>query len=64
MLSSPIIDFLIRIKNAYAVGKKNLESPSSKAREAIADLLLKHGYIKSFKIKHPCFLEFSMIKPG
>ncbi|RLC33304.1 30S ribosomal protein S8 [Candidatus Shapirobacteria bacterium] len=51
MLSSPIIDFLIRIKNAYAVNKKMVVSPSSKFKVAVAQLLVDHSYLKSFKIE-------------
>ncbi|MBU4210321.1 30S ribosomal protein S8 [Patescibacteria group bacterium] len=51
MHSSPILDFLVRIKNAYAVGKKTIKSPSSKTRESIAKLMVKHSYLDNFSVE-------------
>ncbi|MFH1561591.1 MAG: 30S ribosomal protein S8 [Patescibacteria group bacterium] len=43
-------DFLIRIKNAYLAGKKELETPWSKMIEATANLLLNEGYLKRVRV--------------
>ncbi len=51
MMSDPISDFLIRIKNAGAVGKASVVMPYSKQKHAIADVLLRAGYIKGVSKK-------------
>jgi small subunit ribosomal protein S8 len=47
-MNYPVGDFLIRLKNAYKANRKQLVSPSSKFREAVAQLLKKHGYIADY----------------
>ena len=47
MVSDPVGDFIIRIKNASSVGKESVTAPHSKLRLAVAEVLQKHGYIKS-----------------
>lgn len=47
MVGDPIGDFLIQIKNAGAVGKQTVVLPYSKLKHAIADVLVKEGYISS-----------------
>lgn len=66
MLSDPIADMLIRIKNGYRAGKQVVEVPYSKTKEAIAKILLKEGYLKKFKIKNLKFkiLELSLKYEG
>ncbi|RJQ25890.1 30S ribosomal protein S8 [Candidatus Parcubacteria bacterium] len=44
-------DFLIRIKNAYMGGKKEVIFPYSKAVLSIAKILKEEGYIKEVKEK-------------
>jgi len=39
MLTDPISDMLIRIKNAYMAGKNELVLPSSKMKLSIANIL-------------------------
>ncbi len=46
MVSDTIGDFIIRLKNAGAVGKKEVSIPYSKLRHAIADKLVAAGYIE------------------
>lgn len=46
MVSDTIGDFIIRLKNAGAVGKKEVAVPYSKLRHAIADKLVAAGYIE------------------
>ncbi len=47
MVGDVIGDFIIRLKNAGAVGKKNVSVPYSKLRHAVADKLVAAGYIES-----------------
>lgn len=51
MVTDPVGDFIIRIKNASAVKKDVVVSPHSKLRFAIAETLQKIGYIKSVNKK-------------
>ena len=46
MVTDPIGDFIIRLKNASAVKKDVVVSPHSKLRLAVAEVLQKKGYIK------------------
>ena len=47
MVGDPIGDFIIRIKNASAVGKDTVSAPHSKMRLAVAEALAKKGYVKA-----------------
>ena len=47
MMQDPIADLLTRIRNGQASGKVTVSLPSSKLKVAIANLLLKEGYIAS-----------------
>ncbi len=49
-MTDPIADFLTRIRNAYAVGKKTVEIPSSKMKVALTKILFEKGYILTYKI--------------
>lgn len=44
-------DFIIRLKNAGAVGHKTVSLPHSKLREAIATKLESVGYLSSVEVK-------------
>lgn len=46
MVGDIIGDMIIRLKNAGAVGKTQVEMPYSKLRHAIADKLVAAGYIE------------------
>ncbi len=46
MVGDTIGDFIIRLKNAGMVGKKEVSLPYSKLRHAIADKLVLAGYIE------------------
>ena len=46
MVGDTIGDFIIRLKNAGMVGKKEVSLPYSKLRHAIADKLVASGYIE------------------
>lgn len=45
MMTDPIADMLTRIRNAQSAGKTNVTMPSSKAKQAIAEVLKDEGYI-------------------
>ncbi len=47
MMQDPIADLLTRIRNGQAAGKVAVTVPSSKQKLAIANLLVKEGYIAS-----------------
>jgi len=51
MVSDTIGDFIIRLKNAGAVGKDTVSVPYSKLRHAIADKLMAVGYVADVSIK-------------
>ena len=50
-MSDPIADMLTRIRNANTAKHDTVDIPASKMKIAIADILLKEGYIKSFEIE-------------
>lgn len=47
MVTDPIGDLLIQIKNASLAGKKSVELPYSKMKEAVAKILVSEGYLTS-----------------
>ena len=47
VINDPIADMLTRIRNAQVAKHDTVELPSSKAKKAIAKILLDEGYIKS-----------------
>ena len=49
-MTDPIADYLTRVRNAYSVGKKIVEIPSSKRKLAITKILCEKGYILSYKV--------------
>jgi small subunit ribosomal protein S8 len=51
MVTDPVGDFIIRLKNASAVKKDVVVTPHSKLRFAVAEALQKIGYIKSVNKK-------------
>lgn len=50
-MSDPIADMLTRIRNANTAKHDTVDIPASKMKTAIADILLKEGYIKSYEIE-------------
>ena len=50
MVSDTIGDFIIQLKNAGMVGKKEVSLPYSKLKHAVADVLAKEGVIASTAI--------------
>ena len=51
MTIDPIADMLTRMRNALNAKHKNVSVPVSKTKMAIAELLLKEGYIASYKVE-------------
>ena len=49
-MSDPIADMLTRIRNASTAKHDTVDVPSSKMKLAIAEILLKEGYIKKFDV--------------
>lgn len=49
-MTDPIADMLTRIRNALTAKHKTVEVPASKIKVAIADILVKEGYIQSYEI--------------
>ena len=63
MTTDPIADLLTRMRNALNAKHKNVSVPVSKTKLAITELLLKEGYIASYKtegegIKSNIVIEF------
>ena len=49
-MTDPIADMLTRIRNANTAKHDTVDVPASKMKTAIADILLREGYIKSFEL--------------
>lgn len=49
-MTDPIADMLTRIRNALTAKHETVEVPASKIKVAIAEILVKEGYIKGFEI--------------
>ena len=49
-ITDPIADMLTRIRNANSAKHKTVDVPNSKMKTAIAEILFKEGYIKSFEL--------------
>ena len=47
MRTDPIADMLTRIRNAQAIAADSVDIPASKFKKAIANVLVKEGYLKS-----------------
>lgn len=66
-LVDPISDLLTRIRNAYAVSKKDVCISSSKAKDAVLMILKDKGYVSDFKKEggQTCIeLKYEDGKPG
>ena len=48
--TDPIADMLTRIRNANTSKHKTVDVPASKMKTAIAEILFREGYIKSFEV--------------
>jgi small subunit ribosomal protein S8 len=50
VMTDPIADMLTRIRNALVVKHEQIQVPASNMKKAIADILLKKGYIKGYTV--------------
>ena len=50
-MNDPIADMLTRIRNANTAKHDTVDVPASKMKMAIAEILLKEGYIKKFDVE-------------
>ena len=48
--SDPIADMLTRIRNANTAKHDTVDIPASKMKQAIADILLREGYVKAVDV--------------
>ncbi|MDR1688210.1 MAG: 30S ribosomal protein S8 [Clostridiales bacterium] len=49
-MSDPIADMLTRIRNANSQRHATVDVPVSRIKTAIADILIKEGYVKSYEV--------------
>ena len=49
-MSDPIADMLTRIRNASNGKHKHVDVPSSRMKLAIADILIKEGYVRGYEV--------------
>jgi small subunit ribosomal protein S8 len=49
-MNDPVADMLTRIRNANTAKHNTVDVPSSKMKQAIADILLREGYIKNYEL--------------
>ena len=49
-MTDPIADMLTRIRNAMTAKHDTVTVPASKVKVAIADILVREGYVKSYEI--------------
>ncbi len=50
MISDPIADMFTRIRNALQVGQPSVAMPASKLKTAIAEILLRQGYVEGYQV--------------
>lgn len=50
-MTDPIADLITRIRNGYAVRKRQITVPYSVIKEGIVKILLKEGYLKEVKVE-------------
>lgn len=49
-MTDPVADFLTRIRNGQRAYKKEVSAPSSKQKQAVAQILKDEGYITDFRV--------------
>lgn len=49
-MTDPISDYLTRLRNALKAGKKSVDIPSSKVKEALSGILKKTSFIEDYKV--------------
>jgi small subunit ribosomal protein S8 len=50
MTSDPIADMLTRIRNGNTARHETVDVPASKTKKAIAEILVREGYVKKYEI--------------
>jgi small subunit ribosomal protein S8 len=50
-INDPIADMLTRIRNASLARHQTVAIPASKIKRAIADILVREGYIRSYEVQ-------------
>lgn len=50
-MQDPLADMLTRIRNAQMAGKTSVAMPSSKLKQAVANVLLEEGFIASHRVE-------------
>ncbi len=50
MHTDPIADMITRIRNAAQAFKESVDIPASKVKMDIAEILMKEGYVKGYKV--------------
>lgn len=63
-VSDPTGDMLARIKNALAVKKPSVTLPLSKVKKAIADVMVKNGYLEKVEVKNGDLKLYFRYKDG
>jgi len=49
-MQDPVADMLTRIRNGQSANKVKVDMPASKLKKALADILVKEGFITSFSV--------------
>ncbi|HEC25659.1 MAG TPA: 30S ribosomal protein S8 [bacterium] len=60
-MTHPISDMVVRIKNAYKVGKERVSMPYSKLKENICEILKEEGFINDFTIENVDLISIKSI---
>ena len=47
MMTDPVADLLTRLRNAYAIGRREIEMPTSKLRRSLAEALKREGFLET-----------------
>ncbi len=50
-MQDPLADMLTRIRNAQMAGKTSVAMPSSKLKQAVANVLLEEGYVAGHRVE-------------
>lgn len=50
-MQDPIADMLTRIRNGQSAAKKTVNIPASNIKKAIAEVLVKEGFIKNYSVE-------------
>ena len=48
-MTDPIADMLTRVRNATTAGHRRVEMPASNQKRAMAELLIKQGYVEKYE---------------